>query len=158
MMLYNFEYYEKLLIELGHYKVKDLWAYYLDYETYKKIMAVDISKFINRYKLTCRKINFRKFEDEIKILNEIYNDAWEKNWGFVPMTYREFYNMGKELKTFVPEECVLLAYTEDQPAGFLIALPDFNFILKKINGRLLPFGWLKILLNFKKLIAVELLH
>ncbi|HPN30807.1 MAG TPA: hypothetical protein PKY81_07605 [bacterium] len=151
MMPYNFDYYEKLLLDSGHFKTKDLFAYFLDYETYKKINAVDIDKFKTKYQIESRYIDYKNFENEIKILSSIYNDAWEKNWGFVPMTYKEFYNMGKELKTFVPKESVVIAYSEGEPAGFLISLPDFNFALKRTNGKLLPFGIFKILYYKRKI-------
>jgi len=146
MMPYNFDYYEKLLLANGHYKAKDLFAYFLPYKTYQDILNTDISKLVERYKFRARPINFKKFDEEINILLEIYNDAWEKNWGFVPMSYNEFLAMGKELKMFVPEKSVLIAYINDTPAGFLISVPDFNFVLRKLkNGKLLPFGLLKIL-------------
>ncbi len=151
MMPYNYEYYTTLIENADFQKAKDLFAYFLDYNTYKKFLEIDIKKFIERYKLEIRPINFKKFDEEIQLINGIYNDAWDKNWGFVPMTTREFAHMGDELKPIIPKESILIAYSQGEPAGFLISIPDFNIALKKTNGRLTPVNILKLLYYKRKI-------
>lgn len=90
-----------------------------------------------------------RFDEEIKRINYIYNNAWSDNWGFVPMPDEEFRHMGKDLKQIVDPDLVLIAEIDDEPAGFSLALPDINIVLKKLNGRLFPTGIFKLIWNMK---------
>ena len=78
-------------------------------------------------------------------MKEIYNAAWEKNWGFTPLTDAEIRHMAKDLKPIVDPRFALIAEVDGKPVGFALALPDFNQVLKHLNGRLLPFGIFKIM-------------
>jgi len=75
----------------------------------------------------------------------VYNSAWKRNWGFVPMTREEFFLMGKEMKQILKPELVLVGEAGGKPIGFALALPDVNCALKQAGGRLFPTGLLKIL-------------
>ena len=98
-----------------------------------------------------RKANLKKIEQESQRIRTIYNQAWEKNWGFVPFTEAEMDHMAKEMKPLILPEAMLIAEIRDDPVGFVIGIPDINVALRHINGRLtcfgLPIGLLQILQN-----------
>ncbi len=152
MMTYNYPYYQELIEENGFYKAKDLLAYMLDTEKMDlKRLKKASSTLKKRYNLNIRKINFKKFKKELGIIYDIYNSAWEKNWGFVPMDREEFFHSSDMLKYFADEDLILIAEVNSQPVGFIVALPDINKILIKLKGKLLPTGIFKLLLNKKKI-------
>jgi hypothetical protein len=151
MMPYNFDYYENLLLDNGHKKAKDLYAYFIPADVYKKIFEYDISKFIKKYKLKSKVIDFKNVKYEIKNIHKIYNEAWADNWGFIPMDENEFDKMGKELKMLLKPEDILFTYSDNELAGFIFAIPDLNVILNKINGKLLPTGIFKLLFGINKI-------
>ncbi|HEY3601692.1 MAG TPA: GNAT family N-acetyltransferase [Chthoniobacterales bacterium] len=102
-----------------------------------------------RHPATIRTGDLKNFRVEADRLREIYNDAWKDNWGFVPFTEKEFQFMAKELKQLVVPEFTLVAEVADEPAGFILCVPDINVALKNINGRLttwgIPIGLTKLL-------------
>ena len=101
--------------------------------------------------MTFRSVDMKKFDQELAIIHEIYNDAWEKNWGFVPMDPEEFRHMAKDMKMIRGSaSCVLIAEVAGEPAGFALTLPDVNQVFKKVpDGKLLPTGLFKLLWNLK---------
>jgi hypothetical protein len=99
----------------------------------------------------------KKLREELELLKGIYNDAWSKNWGFVPMTEAEFDHLAKELKQIVNPELAIFAYIDGEPAGFSLALPDINQALLKINGRLFPTGLFKLLWYSRKIDMLRVL-
>jgi len=92
-----------------------------------------------------RPINMKDFKAEVERVWQIYNSAWERNWGFVPMSREEFAAMGKEMKQILKPELVLIGEVKDKIVGFALALPDVNQALKPANGSLFPTGLVKIL-------------
>lgn len=152
MMTYNPPYYVGLLESWGLGKAKDLYAYDIDGRKVKfsdKLVAQS-EKLKATGKVTFRPINVRKFDQEVAMIQEIYNDAWEKNWGFVPVEPEEFRHMAKDMKTIMDPELLLVAEVRGEPAGFALTLPDINQALKKVkDGKLLPTGILKLLWNTK---------
>ncbi|MFC2062056.1 GNAT family N-acetyltransferase [Elusimicrobiota bacterium] len=159
MMPYNAEYYMELLEAAGYAKAKDLLAFNmvineLDYSRLDKF----IGKIKNRNpQLSCRYINLKSFNEEVESIRDIYNNAWEKNWGFVPWTDEELDDMAKQLKPLVVDDLVQIGCWEGKPVGFLLTLPDYNEIIKEIGRRLLPLGWLKFLLKKNKIMNLRLL-
>jgi GNAT superfamily N-acetyltransferase len=146
MMTYNPRYYPKLMEQAGLAKVKDLLAYV---NTSSGTQVERIARVAD-YKLkksgvTVRAINMKDFDGEVRRIWEVYNSAWEHNWGFVPMTREEFFQMGKEMKQILKPELVLIGEKQGKAIGFALALPDVNFALKPAGGSLLPTGLLKIL-------------
>jgi GNAT superfamily N-acetyltransferase len=85
----------------------------------------------------------------VQRIKEIYNSAWSRNWGFVPMTEEEFDRVAKDLKQIVDPHMVFIAEVKGKPAGFSLALPDFNQVLARLNGRLFPFGIFKLIWHTK---------
>jgi hypothetical protein len=152
MMTYNPPYYAKLLENRGMTKAKDLFAYDIDGRKVKfseKLMA-QAERLKAGGKVTFRTINVRDFDNEIERILTIYNDAWERNWGFVPMDPEEFRHMAKEMKLIMDPELLLIAEVRGEPAAFALTLPDINQALKKVrDGKLFPTGLFKLLWNTK---------
>ncbi|HRR30585.1 MAG TPA: N-acetyltransferase [Candidatus Sumerlaeia bacterium] len=158
MMPYNFPYYENLLESARFTKSKDLVCYHLD----ESIFSFDrIGKLAQRVQersgMALREVDMSRLKDEMKILRDIYNSAWEKNWGFIPMTDAEFDFMAHELKPVADSRLLYIAEHRGEPVGFIICLPDFNLVLKKTNGRLFPFGILKALWWKRKIRRIRII-
>ena len=152
MMTYNPRYYLSLLENWGLTKSKDLFAYNLTSgkAPYLEKLWAQAERLKSRATVTFRTVNMSKFKEELGIILDIYNDAWEKNWGFVPMEPLEFEHMAKDMKAIIDPELVLIAEVRGKPAGFALALPDVNQVFKKVSdGKLLPFGIFKLLWNLK---------
>lgn len=153
MMPYNPPYYKKLVARYGFSKKMDLWAYYGEDKTGVIPERIERSLRIaqKRYNYKVRPIDLKRFDEELEKVHYIYTSAWEENWGAIPMTDKEFRHLAKDLKLILEPEFCLIAEVEDEVAGFSLALPDFNQVLKKLNGRLLPFGIFKLLWHKKKI-------
>ena len=96
-------------------------------------------------RISVRKVDKRRFEEEAALIMGILNDAWSDNWGFVPLTEAEIAYVGKKLKPIVFEDLIMIAEYDGRPVAFMITLPDLNEALKSLDGRLFPFGFLKLL-------------
>jgi GNAT superfamily N-acetyltransferase len=146
MMTYNPRYYPALMEGAGLRKAKDLNAFVSTTATVdeEKIGRVADRK-LARSGVTVRPINMKDYDGEVVRMWDVYNAAWKRNWGFVPMTRDEFFLMGKEMKQILKPELVLVGESGGQPIGFALALPDVNFALKRAGGSLFPTGLLKIL-------------
>src|SRR5205085_8624636 len=143
LMTYNPKYYLKKIEDFGFEKAKDLYAYYIPADVIKNEKTMDkltrMSDLIKkRSDITLRKLNLKTLSKDVREIEEIYNSAWENNWGFVPLTSAEFDYMAGTLKAVVDEDFVLFAEVGGVPAGFTLSLPDVNQVLMKLNGRLLP--------------------
>ncbi len=99
--------------------------------------------------VTTRPLNRRRLQSELSLLRDIFNDAWQDNWGFVPFTEDEFQALGKELVLWVPEDCVQIAAVDGVPAAFIVLVPNVNEAIADLNGRLWPLGWAKFLWRMK---------
>jgi GNAT superfamily N-acetyltransferase len=146
MMTYNPPYYPVLMERAGLQKAKDLYAYggLAPHIELNKIERV-ASRALARHGVRIRPIDMKNFNADVLRVWEVYNSAWSRNWGFVPMSRDEFFLMGKEMKQILKPELVLIAEAKDRVVGFALALPNLNHALKKAHGRLLPTGLLKIL-------------
>lgn len=158
LMPYNPPYYKDLIEQYGFKKTKDLLAYKL--ETKGAVIPERVEKItqhvLNRGDIVIRNINMKNFRHEVEIIKTIYNGAWEKNWGFVPMSEEEFDHMAKDLKAIVEPRFVLIAEVNGEPAGFSLCVPNANEALAKINGRLFPFGLFKVIYYAKKIKTARL--
>jgi GNAT superfamily N-acetyltransferase len=141
-------YYQQLLEGHGFEKAMDLykWELYItDRESVLPIIWELAEKVEQDPDITVRHMRKRDFEQEVRSFMEIYNEAWEKNWGFVPLTDDELRHYAKELKPILDENWAMIAEKDGEVIGAALTLPDYNQVLKHLNGRLLPFGWLKAL-------------
>ena len=141
MMTHNPAYYAGLLESAGFGKAMDLYAWWMLTEQGlgPKIARVG-AMVLNRQGISVRSINMKSFWEDVERIRRIYNDAWSTNWGFVPMTDAEFEHLAKDLKAIVDPRIALIAEKNGEPVAFSLALPDFNQVLRKINGRLFPIG------------------
>jgi hypothetical protein len=132
----------------GYRKEKDLLAYIVDssFEPPRAMQAI-MARTKNRIRI--RSLQKARFDQELRIIRDIFNDAWSQNWGFVPWTNAEFEHLAKDLKLLVEEDLVHIAEAEGEPAAFIVGLPNINEAIRDLNGRLLPFGWLKLLWRLK---------
>jgi hypothetical protein len=158
MMPHNPRYYSGLVQSAGFEKAMDLYAWFLLTEKglNPKIVRVG-EKVLKDEGIHVRTLDMKRFWEDVDVIQNIYNDAWSENWGFVPMTDAEFKHMAKDLKTIVDPRVVLIAEKNGEPVAFSLALPDFNQALRKINGRLLPFGIFKLLYHARHIQQVRVL-
>jgi GNAT superfamily N-acetyltransferase len=143
MMPYNPPYYIRLLEQAGFVKAKDLWVYQGGspdhYVPVPERLARATELIRQRQGITLRPLNMRDFEGEVERIKELYNTAWERNWGFVPMTEHEIDHLAEQFKPVVIPELVPMAEKDGKLIGFGIALPDLNVILRtNRSGRLFP--------------------
>ena len=153
MMTYNPKYYMDLIDNYGFAKAKDLYAYKISNDkilkSEKLIRVADIAQ--RRAKMTIRPIKMNKFHEELEKVKYVYNKAWQPNWGFVPFTDEEIEHAAKDLKPLVDPNLVLFAEIDGKTIGFALVMPDYNFIFKKIDGKLFPFGILKLFTQRKNI-------
>jgi hypothetical protein len=153
MMPYSPPYYLELSEKYGLKKAKGMYAMLV--KTGTEGIPERIERMVNivkkRTKVTIRPADFKQFDREIKYLKEIYNAAWEKNWGFVPMTDKEIDLAAKKLKQFAVPGLIQFAEIDGVPVGVTVTVPDINQALIKINGRLDPISILKLLYYKRKI-------
>lgn len=147
MMTYNPAYYPPLVEAAGYRKAKDLLAYHIDLSVLPMDRLKRIAEKVRKRnaELTFRPILRKNLERDIARVKEVYNVAWEDNWGFIPMTDAEVDFMAKRLKPLLMEGLVWLAEAGDSPVAFLLATPDYNIPLKPLKGRLLSLNTLKFI-------------
>jgi GNAT superfamily N-acetyltransferase len=158
LMTYNPGFYVKLVEGAGFKKAMDLWAYIL---LHNDLVRDKIDRVANAIKdradVKIRYVDLSRFGAELELIKEIYNDAWEKNWGFVPMTEAEIKFAADDLKSILLPEFAYIAEIDGKPVGFAFALPDINHALKKCKGSLFPFGWFYFLKsNLRKIPTVRI--
>jgi hypothetical protein len=148
MMGHARPYYGARVEENGYKQEKDLLAYSIDvdFELTKAMRAV-IKRAARR--VSIRSLRRERFSEELEILQDIFEDAWSENWGFVPFTKAEFKHLGQNLKHLVHDEYVQIAEVDGSPDAMIVGVPNVNEVIKDLNGRLLPFGWLKLLWRLK---------
>jgi GNAT superfamily N-acetyltransferase len=139
MMAHNPPYYVDLLESAGFVKAKDLWAYASDLGEVPERIRRAGRAICRRAGVTVRRADPKRFQSEIASLKQGYNDYWESNWGFVPMTDRELNHMAGQLKPLFDPRMVLFAEKEGKVVAVLLALPDVNELLgSNRSGRLFP--------------------
>ena len=147
LMAHARDYYSKLVEAAGYGKVKDLYAYYRDIRRPFLPAAVEklIAKVQKSGRVKLRRIDMSQYDRDLGIVLDIFNDAWADNWGYVPMTDAELKHTAKGLKLLIRDDYVYIAELEGEAVGMMVTLPNLNEIAARINGSLLPFGWIKFL-------------
>lgn len=145
MMPYHPPYYPPRIEACGYAKAEDLLCFWLDYDAIPDRvfrLADAAQERLNRGsdtpRLRLRTLDMKRWDDELRSVQRIYNSSWSENWGFVPITDREIAFIAKELKPFVVPEMVFFAEIDGEPAAFLLCMPDFNVVLRHLDGRLGP--------------------
>jgi len=148
MMGHARPYYAVRIEENGYQKEKDVFAYLLDsHFTEPRAMQAIVKR--TRKRVTIRSFRKSNFDEDLKIIEDIFNDAWSQNWGFIPFTEAEFKQLGKDFKLLLDFEMVKIAEVDGRPAAFIVVMPNINEAIRDLNGRLFPFGWLKLLWRLK---------
>jgi len=152
LMPYNSPGYAAWIEAAGYRKAKDLYSFgipgpYQATPTFQRI--ADMAR--RRAGVVTRPIDMKRFPQELAIVKEIYNSAWEKNWGFVPMTDAEIDHMAKQLKPAVVADFVRFAEVDGKAVAFILYVPDVNLALKPARGRLFPFGIFHVLLGLPRI-------
>lgn len=150
-MVWNPAYYPALYENSVFTKAKDVFAYTMAKEDVSERLLKLGEILVKRAKVTFRHPNMKKFDREIEIFRGVYNQAWSQNWGFVSWTEAEFRHVAKGLKQVIDPDLVLIAEDNGVPVGFSLALPDLNIALRRINGRLFPFGLPLLLWHSRKI-------
>jgi len=158
LMPYNKPYYRDLIEGEGFTKAKDLYAYELVRENLNHEAVALLERIASRVQnLRVRPLDMRRFEEDIQAALAVYHRAWERNWGFDPFSEEEFRFEAADLKQVVDPRICLFAEVGGQPVAFALSLPDINIALKKINGRLFPFGFIRFLLEMRKVDRIRTL-
>ncbi len=152
---YNPPYYNDQLTAFGLRKAKDLLVYYADvaegYRIPERYLTLT-DQVQKRYGVRVRAVDMRRLEQEVATIIQVSNRSIAHNWGYYPVTEAEGRALARDLKQIVNPQAVLIAEGPDGEAiGFAIAIPDVNVLLRGLNGRLLPFGWLKLLWGLPRL-------
>lgn len=155
MMTYNPRFYERLIEVQGYRQAKDLLAYMIDLSSIPMERLLKIASKVKSRNPTMRfrPLLRRTIEADLGKVKEIYNEAWQENWGFIPMTDDEVNFLADRLKPLLMEGLIWIAEEGAEPVGFLLALPDYNIGIKPLKGRLLTpkiFGFLPYVLGWKR--------
>ena len=161
MMTYNPPYYIQLMEAAALEEKISLIAWQITAEKVEdkpyRIMQL-LQDRLSKRNIIIRKVNMKRFPEEVVKIREIYNKAWDKNMGFVPMTDHEFEYLAKELKLILDPNLCLVAEQDGKAIGFALCIPDLNVVLRKVRrGRLLPTGIFKLLLGKNKIKGVRVL-
>lgn len=149
MMGHSRPYYSRYIEACGYEPTKDLLAYMLEIDEFKKPRVMDWLLEKSEGKVNVRPLDLKNFDEELATLRTIFNDAWSENWGFVPFTDAEFKDLGHTLKLLVSPELIQIAEVDGEPAAFIVALPNLNEVIRNFKGKLLPFGWARLLWALK---------
>ncbi|MEG3179488.1 N-acetyltransferase [Sphingomonas sp. LT1P40] len=146
MMGHHKREYQDWIEAAGYQPVKQLLTYDLDIRIpFPPLVQRIIEMGEKNPRIVIRKVDKSRFEEEAAIILGILNEAWSKNWGFVPLTPPEIDDVGKKLKPIVFEDLIRIAELDGEPVAFMITLPDLNEAIGPLNGNLFPFGWAKLL-------------
>jgi len=164
MMTYNPRYYIDFCERFGLSKAMDLYAYVVDLKQFDRDPSKLPTKLVRvtekvkqRAGVSMRPADMKHYSQEIERAERVYNLAWEKNWGFVPMTDAEIRKVAADLKQVLDPNLAIVAEVDGKPVGVCVAIPDVNQVLKRLNGRLFPFGWLKALWYARKISGARLM-
>ncbi len=159
MMPHNPPHYATLAENYGFRKARDLFAFVLDVSPARleRLERVAARARARNPDLTLRYIELRYFAAELQLIREIYNSAWEANWGFVPPTAEEFDSTAVRLKSLIVPELVPVAFVKGDPAGFIVTIPNYNEVLAGMGGSMGPASLLKFLAGRRKIKSCRLM-
>ncbi len=156
LMPHNPTYYVPLHDRYGFHKAKDLICFWGGGQKPPERFARASHTIAARYDVTLRTLDMKRFQEEVELVKALFNQAWEQNWGYVPMTEAELDHLAKQLKPIIVPELVVFAEHAGRVIGFAVALPDFNVALKhNPSGRLFP-GLLKVLWYSRRIHRVRI--
>lgn len=142
-------YYGPAIEACGYQPAQDMLAYEADIQNYTVPESMHILVSRSAEKVKVRPLERKTLAADLEAMRSIFNDAWQNNWNFVPFTQEEFSTIGKELLMVIPTNFIQIAEIDGEAAAFIVLLPDINEVIADLNGRLLPFGWAKLLWRLK---------
>jgi hypothetical protein len=145
MMPHSRPWYQKHIEKLGCKKAKDVIAYRYDFTTPPRVLEKVRDRALASGDFVVRPLKLSDMKSEVKVLIDIFNDAWSKNWGFVPWTQAELDKLGKDMKLLINANYGYVASYKGEEAAFAVTLPNLNTWIKGMNGRVLPFNWAKLI-------------
>ncbi|MCX2982438.1 N-acetyltransferase [Halieaceae bacterium IMCC14734] len=148
MMGHGKPWYDTRVVEQAYVPAQDMLAYMLDTRFEPPEIMLRLAERVSD-KVTIRPLRRKHLAEEAEIMRNIFNDAWQNNWGFVPFTAEEYGALVKTLTLLLPDEYVQIVEYEGEPAAFVVVLPNINEASRDLNGKLLPFGWVKLLWRLK---------
>jgi GNAT superfamily N-acetyltransferase len=160
MMTYNHAYYAQLVEEYGFKKTQDMYAFWghVDMLTgLDKKLEFVVKECTRRFDVKLRRINTRKFFDDVRMFLNIYNQSLVGTWGFAPMSEKEMEHAAAGLKHLIVPEMTTIAEVDGKAVGVVFGLLDYNPRIKLIDGRLFPFGFLRLLWNRRAIKKVRLI-
>ncbi len=150
MMGHAKPYYAPRVEAMGFAKVKNLLCYHY---TIDDPIPAQVGRFVARAMgdqgLVVRHVKLADLSNELARILDIFNDAWSQNWGFVPMSDAEISHMAKALRPILRPQSAVIAELNGAPVAMAVSLPNINEAIADLNGRMLPFGWLKLLWRIK---------
>jgi hypothetical protein len=148
MMGHGRPYYAGRIEEQGYGKAKDLVAYRINSDfSLSRAMELLLARVSGR--VQTRTLRRDRFAEDLRILQDIFEDAWSSNWCFIPFTAREFDHLGRTLRLLVHDDFVHIAEVDGEPAAMIAAFPNVNEAIHDLNGRLFPWNWIKLLWRLK---------
>lgn len=136
--------------EQGYAKAMDLFAYLHDTSVPFPASMERVMSGTRPANVVVRRLDWNRYDEELKTITDIFNDAWSENWGFVPLGQDEIAHMAKSMKMLLDEDLVWILDVDGKPAAFVVALPNLNEIIRDLDGALLPFGWAKLVWRLKR--------
>ncbi len=149
VMAHNAPYYENIYLQLGLKKARDLYAYYIPASATMPDKVVRVLERVKRNSgITLRSLDLKRLDEELKVIQELYNDTLKRNWGFVPISYEDLQYAANDLKQIMDPEMVMIAEKAGEPVGFCMFIPNINEFMWKAKKyksnlmRILKFAWL----------------
>ena len=151
MMGHHPEIYQHWIESAGYARAKPLLTYDLDVTVgFPPLIRRIVQSGQRNERISLRPVDLSRWDEEVETILAILNDAWSNNWGFIPFTNAEIAYAGKKLKPIIHPQINLIAEVDGKPVAFMLTLPDINDVLRKVNGRLWPLGWLRLLRWMRK--------
>jgi GNAT superfamily N-acetyltransferase len=160
MMPYNPPYYATLLEKCGFEKTQDLYAFWghVDMlDTLDRKLDFVVKEATRRFNVKLRKLDPKRFDAEVRMFLDIYNKSLVGTWGFVPLSKGEVDHVASAMKHLIVPEMTSVAEVEGRPVGAIFGLLDYNPRIRKIDGRLFPFGFLRLLWNRRAIKTIRLI-
>ncbi len=160
MIPYNRPYYDRLVSGWGLAKIQDLFSYEADIsmlETLDPKLAFVIEEATRRFNVVCRPISTKRFVEDVRTFLNIYNESLQGTWGYVPMSPGEVDHQAQGLKYLIVPKLTSIAEIDSRPVGAGFGLLDFNPIIRQIDGKLFPLGWLHLLFGKRRLTRLRLI-
>ena len=160
MMTYNHPYYAKLIEGYGFKKSQDMYAFLGERDMLAGLdqkLTFVVDEATRRFQVKMRHLNPKKFRDEVRMFLHIYNESLGGTWGFTPLSDGEIEHMSAGMQHLIVPEMTAVAEVDGRPVACAFGLLDYNPIIKKIDGSLFPFGFLRLLWGRKKIQRVRLI-